>query len=144
LTAPYARDRRIEAFPISAVLPAAARTAVERVERPPPFLPRPTTQQVSALAAIRNLPFNIVAGPLTPQWARGQAPSRTHGPFLNQRDEPVWIDILRPLKLVSLLWSGHSQPQLNAIARQLNQRPRKTLGFHTPAEMFSERVALTG
>jgi IS30 family transposase len=40
--------------------------------------------------------------------------------------------------------SGYSQLQLNAIARQLNQRPRKTLGFHTPAEMFSKRVALTG
>jgi IS30 family transposase len=40
--------------------------------------------------------------------------------------------------------AGYSQPQLNAIARQLNQRPRKTLGFHTPAEMFSERVALIG
>ena len=40
--------------------------------------------------------------------------------------------------------SGYSQLQLNAIARQLNQRPRKTLGFRTPAEMFSERVALTG
>ena len=40
--------------------------------------------------------------------------------------------------------SGYSQLQLNAIARQLNQRPRKTLGFHTPAQMFSERVALTG
>jgi len=39
--------------------------------------------------------------------------------------------------------SGYSQLQLNAIARQLNQRPRKTLGYHTPAEMFSERVALT-
>jgi IS30 family transposase len=39
--------------------------------------------------------------------------------------------------------SDYSQPQLNAIARQLNQRPRKTLGFHTPAEMFSDRVALT-
>jgi IS30 family transposase len=39
--------------------------------------------------------------------------------------------------------SGYSQLQLNAIARQLNQRPRKTLGFNTPAEMFSERVALT-
>lgn len=40
--------------------------------------------------------------------------------------------------------SGYSQLQLNAIARQLNERPRKTLGFQTPAEMFSECVALTG
>lgn len=40
--------------------------------------------------------------------------------------------------------AGFSQSQLNAIARQLNERPRKTLGFHTPAEMFSECVALTG
>jgi IS30 family transposase len=40
--------------------------------------------------------------------------------------------------------SCFSQLQLNAIARQLNERPRKTLGFHTPAEMFSECVALTG
>lgn len=40
--------------------------------------------------------------------------------------------------------AGYSQAQLNAIARQLNQRPRKTLGFHTPAEMFSECVASTG
>jgi len=39
--------------------------------------------------------------------------------------------------------SGLSQTQLNAIARQLNQRPRKTLGFHTPAEMFSACVAST-
>jgi IS30 family transposase len=40
--------------------------------------------------------------------------------------------------------SGFSQLQLNAIARQLNERPRKTLGFKTPAEMFSEAVALIG
>jgi len=40
--------------------------------------------------------------------------------------------------------SGHSQSQLNVIARQLNERPRKTLGFRTPAEMFSECVASTG
>jgi IS30 family transposase len=39
--------------------------------------------------------------------------------------------------------SGYSQLQLNAVARQLNERPRKTLGFKTPAEMFSESVALT-
>ena len=40
--------------------------------------------------------------------------------------------------------SGYSQVQLNAIARQLNERPRKTLGFHTPAEMFRECVASNG
>ena len=40
--------------------------------------------------------------------------------------------------------SSLSQLQLNAIARQLNERPRKTLGFHTPAEMFSKCVASTG
>jgi len=40
--------------------------------------------------------------------------------------------------------SGYSQHQLNAIARQLNERPRKTLGFQTPAERFSECVAMTG
>jgi IS30 family transposase len=40
--------------------------------------------------------------------------------------------------------SSLSQLQLNAIARQLNERPRKTLGFHTPAEKFNECVASTG
>jgi len=40
--------------------------------------------------------------------------------------------------------SGYSQEGLDAIARQLNQHPRKTLGFRTPAEMFDECVALTG
>ena len=40
--------------------------------------------------------------------------------------------------------SSYSQAKLNAVARQLNERPRKTLGYHTPAEMFSQTVALTG
>ena len=40
--------------------------------------------------------------------------------------------------------SGYSQAKLNAVARQLNERPRKTLGFQTPAEMFSQIVASTG
>ena len=40
--------------------------------------------------------------------------------------------------------SSYSQAKLNAVARQLNERPRKTLGFKTPAEMFSQTVASTG
>jgi len=37
---------------------------------------------------------------------------------------------------------GYSQVQLNAIARRLNGRPRKTLNFATPAETLND--ALTG
>ena len=39
--------------------------------------------------------------------------------------------------------SLHSQAKLNAIARQLNERPRKTLNYETPAEQFGQCVALT-
>jgi IS30 family transposase len=40
--------------------------------------------------------------------------------------------------------SVHSQAKLSAIARQLNERPRKKLQYHTPAEKFAECVASTG
>ena len=37
-----------------------------------------------------------------------------------------------------------SQADLNRTARQLNQRPRKTLAFRSPVEVLNENVALTG
>jgi len=40
--------------------------------------------------------------------------------------------------------STYSQAKLNAVARKLNERPRKTLNYETPAERFSQSVALTG
>ena len=40
--------------------------------------------------------------------------------------------------------SAHSQTELNRIAQQLNQRPRKILGYETPADRLRASVASTG
>ncbi|MFM0053974.1 IS30 family transposase, partial [Caballeronia grimmiae] len=40
--------------------------------------------------------------------------------------------------------SAYSQTKLDAVARRLNERPRKTLDFDTPAERFNQIVTSTG
>lgn len=40
--------------------------------------------------------------------------------------------------------SVHSQAKLDAVARELNERPRKTLNYHSPAEKFAQCVASIG
>ena len=67
----------------------------------------------------------------------------SHSPWQRGSNENT-NGLLRQYMPKGMNIAGFSQSQLNAIARQLNERPRKTLGFHTPAEMFSECVAFTG
>jgi len=38
--------------------------------------------------------------------------------------------------------ADYTQTDLNVVARRLNQRPRKTLGFRTPAEAFNDSLNL--
>ena len=40
--------------------------------------------------------------------------------------------------------SAVPQTKLNAVARQMNERPRKTLGYETPAERYRQTVASIG
>jgi IS30 family transposase len=40
--------------------------------------------------------------------------------------------------------AAYTQDQLNQVARELNERPRKTLDYETPAERFRACVAATG
>jgi IS30 family transposase len=40
--------------------------------------------------------------------------------------------------------STYSQEKLDEVARRLNERPRKTLDYQTPAQRFEQCVALTG
>ena len=40
--------------------------------------------------------------------------------------------------------SAHSRDDLDAVARRLNDHPRKTLGWMKPSEVFAKTVAFTG
>ena len=118
-----------------------------------------TTTSISAIVSVgstRKLPQELYKS-LT--WDRGKEMA-THKRFTLATDIKVYFcdprspwqrgsnentnGLLRQYLPKGIDISSYSQAKLNAVARQLNERPRKTLGFQTPAERFSQTVALTG
>ena len=135
-------------------------TLVERTSRYV-HLVRVTGRDADGVAAalireVHRLPGGLIA---TLTWDRGSEMAQ-HARFTVATDVAVYFcnprspwqrgsnentnGLLRQYFPKGTNLAHYTQRQLDAVARQLNTRPRKTLGYRTPAAMLAEAVASTG
>jgi IS30 family transposase len=135
-------------------------TLVERSSRFTALVKVPNRETVTVVKAltrqIRRLPVSLRRS-LT--WDRGNELSRhksftvatnvqvyfcdPHSPWQRGTNENT-NRLLRQYFPKGTDLSQHTQAHLDRIALRLNQRPRETLGFRTPADKLRESVASTG
>lgn len=134
-------------------------TLVERHSRYVLLVKVPSKETAGVVAALTRVAKTLPRGLMTSlTWDRGTELA-AHRRFTVATDVRVYFcdpqspwqrgsnentnGLLRQYFPTGLDLSAFSQRQLNAIARRLNTRPRKTLGYRTPAEAFSAIVAST-